>query len=204
MLHKEKKKSTMRYMPSKSSPYNDSLNNSLQALQELINNAEKSLCHAKNLVSHLAPKWPKKVDLLEETEGHVYKHGSNQVIEGVFDGQDMVWADKKTYPVPANYASKSKIVEGSRLKCTIKSDGSLQYKIIKEGEFITSTGTIIRDGDHFVVVSQDGMYQLLPAAVTYIRARVGDRVSIRIPKGKQSTYAAIEARIPSEVGLAVA
>ncbi len=55
-----------------------------------------------------------------------------------------------------------------------------------------------------MVVSQDGMYQLLPAAVTYIRARVGDRVSIRIPKGKQSTYAAIEARIPSEVGLAVA
>lgn len=116
----------------------------------------------------------------------------------------MIGADKKTYPVPANYASKSKIVEGSKLKCTIKSDGSLQYKIIKEGAFITSTGTIIRDGDHFIVVSQDGMYQLLPAAVTYIRARVGDRVSIRIPKGGKGTYATIEARIPAEVGLAVA
>jgi len=191
-------------MPSKTPQNHDTLNNSLQALQELINNAERSLCHAKNLVSHLVPKAPKKADLLnEETDGHVYKHGSDQIIEGIFDGQDMIGADKKTYPVPANYASKSKIVESSKLKCTIKSDGSLQYKIIKEGEFITSTGTIIRDGDHFVVVSQDGMYQLLPAAVTYIRARVGDRVAIRIPKGKQATYAAIEARIPAEVGLAV-
>ncbi len=194
----------MRYMPSKTSQNNDSLNNSLQALQELINNAEKSLCHAKNLVSHLAPKLPKKSSLLEEADGHVYKHGADQVIEGVFDGQDMIGADKKTYPVPANYASKSKIVEGSKLKCTIKADGSLQYKIIKEGVFVTSTGTIIRDGDHFIVVSQDGMYQLLPAAVTYIRARVGDRVAIRIPKGGKGTYAAIEARIPAEVGLAVA
>jgi hypothetical protein len=193
----------MRYMPSKSSSHNDSLNNSLQALQELINNAERSLCHAKNLVSHLTPKTPKKVDILEDTEGHVYKHGADQVIEGIFDGQDMIGADKKTYPVPANYASKSKIVEGSKLKCTIKSDGSFQYKIIKEGAFSTSTGTIIRDGDHFIVVSQDGMYQLLPAAVTYIRARVGDRVAIRIPKVQKPTYAAIEARIPSEVGLAV-
>ncbi len=204
-MQEEKKKSTMRYMPSKTSSTNDSLNNSLQALQELINNAEKSLCHAKNLVSHLAPKMPKKAELLsEEAEGHVYKHGSDQVIEGVFDGQDMIGADKKAYPVPANYASKSKIVEWSKLKCTIKSDGSLQYKIIKEGAFITSTGTIIRDGDHFIVVSQDGMYQLLPASVTYIRARVGDRVAIRIPKVAKPTYATIEARIPAEVGLAVA
>ncbi len=191
-------------MPSKTSPNNDSLNNSLQALQELVNNAERSLCHAKNLLSHLTPKISKKSELTEESDGHMYKHGADQVIEGVFDGQDMIGADKKTYPVPANYASKSKIVEGSKLKCTIKADGALQYKIIKEGAFTNSTGTIIRDGDHFIVVSQDGMYQLLPAAVTYIRARVGDRVAIRIPKVSKPTYAAIEARIPAEVGLSVA
>ena len=195
----------MRHMPSKTSSHTDALNNSLQALQELINNAEKSLCHAKNLIGHLAPKLPKKSALLEEeASGHVYKHGVDQVIEGVFDGQCMIGADKKTYPVPANYASKSKIVEGSKLKCTIKGDGSLQYKIIKEGAFITSTGTIIRDGDHFIVVSQDGMYQLLPASVTYIQAKVGDRVAIRIPKSDKPSYATIEARIPAEVGLAVA
>ncbi len=194
----------MPYMTSKPSSHNDSLANSLQALQELINNAERSLCHAKNLIGHLAPKPSKKSDAIKEPEGHVYKNGSDQIIEGVFDGQDMIGVDKKTYPVPANYASKSKIVEGSKLKCVIKTDGTLQYKIIKEGAFIASTGTIIRDGDHFVVVSQDGMYRLLPAAVTYIRARVGDRIAIRIPKTDKATYAAIEARIPTEIGLTIA
>jgi hypothetical protein len=61
-------------MPSKTSPKNDSLNNSLQALQELISNAEKSLCHAKNLMTHLAPKVSKKVETIEEGDGHVYRH----------------------------------------------------------------------------------------------------------------------------------
>ena len=31
---------------------------------------------------------------------------SGKVIEGVFDGQNMVDANGETYPVPANYASK--------------------------------------------------------------------------------------------------
>ena len=179
---------------------------SLQALQELIYTAERSLHHAKTLLAQITGKKP--VDIPENSERvadlHTYKHGKARVIEGIFTGKDMLGTDHKLYPVPANYASKSKIVEGSKLKCTIKADGALQYKIIKEVDFVTSTGTIIRDGDHFVVVSQDGMYQLLPAAVTYIRARVGDRIAIRIPKGKKATYATIEARIPAEVGLTVA
>lgn len=203
-MQAQKKKGIMLYMSSKTPTNKDSLNNSLQALQELINSAEKSLTHAKCLIGHLAPKLAKKSDILNEIEWHVYKHGADQVIEGIFDGRDMTGADSKTYPVPANYASKSKIVEGSKLKCIIKADGSFQYKIIKEGDFVTSTGTIIRDAERFVVVSQDGMYQLLPAAVTFIRARVGDRIAIRIPKWGKATYAAIEARIPAEIGLAVA
>jgi len=113
----------------------------------------------------------------------------------------MLGADKKLYPVPANYASKSKIVEGSKLKMTIKADGSYQYKIIDEIDYISTTGTLIKDGDHFVVISQNGIYQVIPAAVTYIQARVGDRVSIRIPKDIKATYAAIDTLIPADLGL---
>ena len=45
-------------------------------------------------------------------------------MEGVFDGQNMMGPDGKKYPVPANYASKSKLVEGDVLKLTISDDGS--------------------------------------------------------------------------------
>jgi len=53
-----------------------------------------------------------------------------KVIEGVFDGQNMVGSDAKTYPVPANYASKSKLVQGDILKLTIAEDGAFLYKQI--------------------------------------------------------------------------
>jgi hypothetical protein len=185
---------------------NDSRKNnqqaSLQALQELISTAERSLHHAKNLVNQIVGKKPAEtVDNLDVGGLHEYKHGKAKVIEGVFTGKDMLGADKKLYPVPANYASKSKIVEGSKLKVTIKGDGTYQYKIIDEIDYVSTTGTLIKDGDHFVVISQNGIYQVIPAAVTYIHARVGDRVSIRIPKDIKATYAAIDTLVPSDLGL---
>jgi len=113
----------------------------------------------------------------------------------------MLGADKKSYPVPANYASKSKIVEGSKLKMTIKADGSYQYKIINEVEYDTTTGTLIKDAEHFMVISQQGIYQVLPASVTYLHAHIGDRVAIRIPRDKKATYATIDTIVPSDLGL---
>lgn len=175
---------------------------SLQALQELLGTAERSLHHAKNLMVQITGK--KTVDTVDEpdiTGLHTYKDGKAKVIEGVFTGKDMLWADKKTYPVPANYASKSKIVEGSKLKMTIKGDGSYQYKIINEVEFDTTTGTLIKDSEHFMVISQQGIYQVLPASVTFLHAHIGDRVSIRIPRDIKATYATIDTLVPSDLGL---
>jgi len=174
---------------------------SLQALQELLSTAERSLHHAKNLMVQITGK--KTIDTEEpDIAGlHAYKHGNAKVIEWVFTGKDMLGADKKSYPVPANYASKSKIVEGSKLKMTIKADGSYQYKIINEVEYDTTTGTLIKDAEHFMVISQQGIYQVLPASVTYLQAHIGDRVAIRIPRDKKATYATIDTIVPSDLGL---
>ncbi|MDZ7744984.1 MAG: hypothetical protein U5K77_04515 [Candidatus Saccharibacteria bacterium] len=61
---------------------------------------------------------------------HSTEDNLGKVIEGVFDGQNMVGSDGKTYPVPANYASKSKLVQGDILKLTIADDGAFMYKQI--------------------------------------------------------------------------
>ena len=42
----------------------------------------------------------------------------------------MIGPKDKIFPVPANYASKSKLVEGDRLKLTILPNGSFVYKQI--------------------------------------------------------------------------
>ena len=73
-------------------------------------------------------------DLPEPKLQDVVQPGSQdsigKIIEGQFDGQNMIGPDGKVYPVPANYASKSKLVEGDTLKLTIAQDGSFIYKQI--------------------------------------------------------------------------
>ena len=36
------------------------------------------------------------------------------------------------------------------------------------------------------------------ASITFLKAEIGDSVSIRVPKGKEATYAALEAVLPKE------
>lgn len=64
---------------------------SLQALQELLSTAERSLHHAKNLMVQITGK--KTIDVTSEPDIaglHTYKDGKAKVIEGVFTGRDML------------------------------------------------------------------------------------------------------------------
>jgi hypothetical protein len=84
----------------------------IKRLRALINEAETSLAAAKELLVSLVGE----DSVLTEK---VIDKSLGKVIEGVFDGQNMMGSDSKTYPVPANYASKSKLVQGDILKLTI-------------------------------------------------------------------------------------
>ncbi|PIX89851.1 MAG: hypothetical protein COZ29_03005, partial [Candidatus Moranbacteria bacterium CG_4_10_14_3_um_filter_45_9] len=97
----------------------------IQALRDMVLSAEKTIQGAKAMLLQLEGKKksgrPRKVDL-DTMDG--------TVIEGAFDGQVMLGTDGKQYPVPANYASKSKLVEGDMLKLTITDNGAFLYKQI--------------------------------------------------------------------------
>ena len=119
--------------------------------------------------------------------------GAGKIIEGVFDGQNMVGPDGKKYPVPANYASKSKLIEGDVLKLTIADDGSFIYKQIGPVERLKKIGMLVQqeNGEHRVIV--DGKaFKVLLASLTYFKAQVGDEVTIVIPKEEESEWAAVE------------
>ena len=95
----------------------------IKRLRALIQEAETSLAAANELLISLVGD--------EKTVAPVSSQEVlGKVIEGVFDGQNMVGSDGKTYPVPANYASKSKLVQGDILKLTIAEDGAFLYKQI--------------------------------------------------------------------------
>ncbi|RWZ79243.1 MAG: hypothetical protein EOT04_02020 [Candidatus Chaera renei] len=158
----------------------------VKRLKSLIQEAETNLAAAKELLISLVGEDPAITRNVEEVAG--------KVIEGVFDGQNMIGPDGKTYPVPANYASKSKLIEGDILKLTIADDGGFIYKQIGPVARKQLIGTLVQhDGGYFVEVS-GREYRVLLASVTYFRAKVGDQISVVVPEdNREAEWAAIEA-----------
>ena len=120
----------------------------VKRLRSLIQEAETSLAAAKELlVSMVGEDADLTASVREESTG--------KIIEGVFDGQNMVGSDGKTYPVPANYASKSKLVQGDILKLTIADDGAFMYKQIGPIPRKQLVGQLVqREGHYFVEVGE--------------------------------------------------
>lgn len=161
--------------------------NKIQALRDMIVNAERTIQSAKAMLLQLEGKKktgrPKKIE--DESEG--------TIVEGTFDGQIMMGTDGKQYPVPANYASKSKLVEGDMLKLTITADGSFIYKQISPVDRKHALGIVSQDesGNYHVIVDGEP-YRVLLASITYFRVEPGDEVAVVMPRNLESSWVAIE------------
>lgn len=124
----------------------------------------------------------------------VFPGRADQVVEGVFDGQQMVSEDGKRYAVPPNYASKSKLVEGDLMKLTILPKGEFLYKQIGPVERQRLVGTLAKDEftDHWVVVAGGKKYSVLSAPVSFYKGEIGDDAVVLVPSGTPSKWAAVE------------
>jgi hypothetical protein len=120
----------------------------------------------------------------------------SKTIEGVFDGQKMVDGEGNSYPIPANYASKSKLVETQPLKLTITADGKFIYKQIVPIPQRTVIGPLTYENGQYSVLAEDKVYKILLASVTFYRAEVGDEVTILLPMDGEATWGAVDNIIP--------
>ncbi|HUD08809.1 MAG TPA: hypothetical protein VMQ48_01810 [Candidatus Saccharimonadales bacterium] len=159
----------------------------IAAIREMIAGAERTIASARAMLSQIEgvpmKRAPKIVSSDEEGE----------IVEGVFDGQVMIGTDGKQYPIPANYASKSKLVEGDMLKLTITPDGSFVYKQIGPIERKRVIGIVSQDDlGNYVVIAEGKAFRVLLASVTYFKADAGDEVTIVIPRDSETVWAAIE------------
>lgn len=160
----------------------------VKRLRALIQEAETNLAAAKELLISL-------VGDDAEVMANNKDENIGKVIEGVFDGQNMVGSDAKTYPVPANYASKSKLVQGDILKLTIAEDGAFLYKQIGPIPRKQIVGVLTQKDGHYVVTVGDQEFRVLLASVTYFKAKPGDQVSINVPEDGPAEWAALEAAL---------
>ena len=164
----------------------------VKRLHSLIQEAETNLAAAKELLisiigddgTVLTPKSSSTEDV------------GGKIIEGIFDGQKMAGPDGKEYPVPANYASKSKLVEGDILKLTIADDGSFIYKQIGPTERKQIIGTLVQHDGAYYVEASGHEYRILLASVTYFKIAIGDQVTIVVPADNEAAeWAAVEAAL---------
>jgi len=129
---------------------------------------------------------------------------SGKVVEGIFDGQNMVDSEGNTYPVPANYASKSKLMEGDGMKLTITDEGKFIYKQIAPVKRRTVMGVLIQEDGQYKVLAEGKAFRVLLASVTFYRAEVGDQVTILLPEDDEAKWGAVDAVIPKHLAEAAA
>jgi hypothetical protein len=125
--------------------------------------------------------------------------GDGQVVEGIFDGENMIGPDGKVYGVPANYASKSKLVEGDMLKLTITGRGTFRYKQTKPIERRRLIGKLEKDSNgNYVVLAEKKKFKVITASITYYKGVSGDKVVLLVPVAGDSSWGAVENVIKSK------
>jgi len=170
-----------------------SKNKQLEKIQALIETASANIATAKQLLADMLGSGFSPLSYQSKAGG--LSGGDSKIIEGVFDGQYMIDKEGKKYPVPANYASKSKLVAGDVLKLAISDDGSFIYKQIGPVARKKVIGTLVQDDDNYTVVAGGKSYKVLLASVTYFKITPGDELTILIPEKGKSDWATIESAI---------
>ncbi len=167
----------------------------IDLLRKLLLNQKQSIEKMIDLLSGVMSENEARISIgqMSEKQDDASEDDSGQIIEGVFDGECMIGPDGKQYSIPANYASKSKLVEGDILKLTITANGTFVYKQIGPIERGRVIGILEQAANgNFTVHSEDKSWRVLTASVTYFKGQNGDEVVILVPKVGESKWAAVE------------
>lgn len=162
----------------------------LKKVKQILDLAEENIREARKIL--FENEIQKQANGLEQS-------ADAKIVEGVFDGEFMICGDGKKYPVPQNYVSKSKLVVGDVLKLTILEDGTFVFKQIGPIERKKLIGILEQISENKYQVICDGEhYNVILASVTYYKGKVGDQVTIIVPKVGSCQWAAIENIIPQK------
>lgn len=163
-------------------------NKNIELIKQALGAAESSIKLAKQLIS--------EVESGTNSGKITNKPNGAELpgVTGVFDGESMISESGETYPVPANYASKSMLVVGDTLK--LVEEGKNKEKRFKQIEHVKrhkSNGILTKKDGKWKVVTPEGSYKVLGAAVEHFGADIGTEVTLHLPANNLTVaYGAIE------------
>jgi hypothetical protein len=162
--------------------------------QVSLNTIEERLAHVQKLIQATSQNLDKISSILRKIESDREKelYKSLPGVEGVFDGTFMVADDGTKHEVPANYAAKSRIVFGDRLKM-VEEDGKQLFKQVEKVERKKVNGVLTKKEGKWYLLADSGSYKVSDIAAEFNRAELNDEAVGIIPADNASApYAALD------------
>lgn len=156
------------------------LQNELQRLTEQLDQVEQAPSPKQQDQPVVSP---------EQGEGHPVDNaepkGAPEGEVGVFDGEFVLMPNHRRYQVPPNYASKSVLVVGDKLKLVAHGDNN-EFKLVEQTDRVEESGILTKLENQWVVKVGDQTFRLISAAVRYHEGEIGDRVQVALPADYQT------------------
>ncbi len=171
----------------------------LDELKLMVTSIERTLFAARSIIAELSGDTPMISSdkfLERQSTGGYSVSEEGRIIEGAFDGKGMIDSEGNQYPVPVNYASKSKIVVGDKMKLTITNDGKFIYKQISPTPRKNIIGPLLCEDGQYKILHAGKEYKILTASITFHKANIGDEVSVLVPEEGESEWGAFDVVIP--------
>jgi hypothetical protein len=161
---------------------------------------EKHLDQVKSLIQSMyynLDKLSRTVDRIQqEQKKELYKKMPG--IEGVFDGCYLVADNGSKHEVPPNYAAKSRLVYGDRLKI-VDEDGKKVFKQIQKPERKEVSGVLSKKEGKWYLLTDVGTYKVSDVAAEFNRVGLNEEAVGLIPENESNVpFAALDRVIRKE------
>lgn len=185
----------------------------IETALSLIEASENNLRNAKAILAQFLSEKGLKTEKGLTDLSSTFKNNDEQtaleVVEGVFGGENMIGDNGQTYLVPQNYASKTQLVVGDRMKWILAENPETKetkevFKLIMPVPRERAVGTFEIEGSSYVVLIADfaSPVKILKASATYamknLGLSVGDKVAVYIPKDGTPTWGAFISLVTSQ------
>jgi hypothetical protein len=182
-----------------------SANKKIDTILSLIEICESNLKNVKALLSQQGAGdivyKNNTVNMYSNPNNTSYQMNSNgedvESVEGHFDGENMIGENGKNYTVPQNYASKSQLVVGDKMKWSLVKDVFDGYKeVFKLTQPVLREkviGKFIIEGNNYgaMVEGYPHMIKILKASATFAMKNlglvIGGKVALYVPKAGTSS-----------------